>query len=465
MLSLHWPTFAIFAAISTSILINFHNVQTKPYMDEIFHIPQAQKYCNGNFTSWDPMITTLPGLYLITVGLLHPVSVLLSVDLCTTFWLRCVNLFFMCGNFYLIYLIYRKLHKEDKESDLHATLTAVNLSLFPVQYFFTFLYYTDPGSTFFVLLMYLFFLIGNKMIAAVFGVVAVMFRQTNIIWVLFFAGLSKKEVAVEWLKSEKKDIDLDKSSDSQVYRTMFGLALKTLRHKPKVVLKLAKDSLLLQFWFILVLLGFGIFVILNNGIAVGDRSNHEACLNFPQIFYFLCLTFAFSCMYMLSPKMFANFIKFSIVKFWLTAIFGLVSWLLIYKFTYVHKYILSDNRHYTFYVWSKIYNRHEYVKYALIPFYYYMLWSFIQLLKHKDLFFKHFYAICLLACTVPQKMMEFRYFIIPYLIFRLNMRTPDKGLLLLELLLYIMVNTATIYLFMYKPFKWPNSEEYQRFMW
>ena len=31
--------------------------------DEIFHVPQAQKYCNGNFRSWDPMITTPPGLY------------------------------------------------------------------------------------------------------------------------------------------------------------------------------------------------------------------------------------------------------------------------------------------------------------------------------------------------------------------------------------------------------------------
>ena len=30
--------------------------------DEIFHIPQAQEYCRANFRSWDPMITTPPGL-------------------------------------------------------------------------------------------------------------------------------------------------------------------------------------------------------------------------------------------------------------------------------------------------------------------------------------------------------------------------------------------------------------------
>ena len=33
-------------------------------LDEIFHIPAAQRYCAGNFSYWDPKITTPPGLYL-----------------------------------------------------------------------------------------------------------------------------------------------------------------------------------------------------------------------------------------------------------------------------------------------------------------------------------------------------------------------------------------------------------------
>ena len=32
------------------------------YKDEIFHIPQVQQYCLHNFSHWDNMITTLPGL-------------------------------------------------------------------------------------------------------------------------------------------------------------------------------------------------------------------------------------------------------------------------------------------------------------------------------------------------------------------------------------------------------------------
>lgn len=40
------------------------------WQDEIFHVPQAQQYCKGNFTSWDPMITTPPGLWVFFCFLL-----------------------------------------------------------------------------------------------------------------------------------------------------------------------------------------------------------------------------------------------------------------------------------------------------------------------------------------------------------------------------------------------------------
>ena len=35
---------------ATAVIFHYLNaVQPEPYMDEIFHIPQAQKYCQGNF--------------------------------------------------------------------------------------------------------------------------------------------------------------------------------------------------------------------------------------------------------------------------------------------------------------------------------------------------------------------------------------------------------------------------------
>jgi len=35
---------------------------SEPYIDEIFHVPQAQSYCKGRFEDWNDKITTPPGL-------------------------------------------------------------------------------------------------------------------------------------------------------------------------------------------------------------------------------------------------------------------------------------------------------------------------------------------------------------------------------------------------------------------
>lgn len=33
--------------------------------DEVFHIPQAQAYCRWDYATWDPKLTTPPGLYVL----------------------------------------------------------------------------------------------------------------------------------------------------------------------------------------------------------------------------------------------------------------------------------------------------------------------------------------------------------------------------------------------------------------
>ncbi|PVH72025.1 glycosyltransferase family 59 protein [Cadophora sp. DSE1049] len=38
----------------------------EPYLDENFHIPQAQAYCKGRYDVWDPKLTTPSGLYILS---------------------------------------------------------------------------------------------------------------------------------------------------------------------------------------------------------------------------------------------------------------------------------------------------------------------------------------------------------------------------------------------------------------
>ncbi|XP_061874522.1 dol-P-Glc:Glc(2)Man(9)GlcNAc(2)-PP-Dol alpha-1,2-glucosyltransferase isoform X2 [Colius striatus] len=105
----------LFAAVSRH--------QRGPYMDEVFHVPQAQAYCHGRFLQWDPMITTLPGLYLVSVGVVKPAVWLFGWTgsvVCSVGMLRFINLLFSAGNFYLLYLLLLKIHQKnkDKTSDL-----------------------------------------------------------------------------------------------------------------------------------------------------------------------------------------------------------------------------------------------------------------------------------------------------------------------------------------------------------
>jgi alpha-1,2-glucosyltransferase len=81
--------------------------------------------------------------------------------------------------------------------------SALNIALFPPLFFFSALYYTDVMSTLAVLLSYHAFLtrkntpnvLMHSLRIVVVGVLALLFRQTNVFWVAVFpAGLAAVDV-------------------------------------------------------------------------------------------------------------------------------------------------------------------------------------------------------------------------------------------------------------------------------
>lgn len=307
-------------------------------------------------------------------------------------------------------------------------------------------------------------LYGNHKASALLGFCGFMFRQTNIVWTVFCAGNVVAEKLNEAWKTElmkKKDekVSAMKGSFPDLIRVLKFL-IEYLTSPKNLVTLVA-----LTWPYIILVTAFFVFVFVNGGIVVGDRSSHEACLHFPQLFYFLSFTVFFSFPHLLTPTKISKFLlslRKHPVQYGLITI---ISLFLVWKFTYVHKYLLADNRHYTFYVWRKIFQRHELVKYALVPAYIFAGWSFFDTLKTKPVFWTLMYFVCLLAVTVPQKLLEFRYFILPFLIYRLNIPFPSLSRQLLELAFYIAVNVVAFFLFLNKTFQWPNSVEVQRFMW
>ncbi|KAK9758503.1 DIE2/ALG10 family [Popillia japonica] len=170
--------------IITSYLI-FYNVHSRieKVIDEEFHIPQGLAYCNFNFSAWDPKITTLPGLYILSTIILGPLR------LCSTFWLRFVNYIVGVINLCLLIILFGGFNKNANERQrLSALLSGFNLAILPPLFFFTNLYYTDVVSLMFIILLMVFNKQNKHGLASFCGLLSVIARQTNIIWVAMMSG-------------------------------------------------------------------------------------------------------------------------------------------------------------------------------------------------------------------------------------------------------------------------------------
>eukprot|EP00117_Sycon_ciliatum_P012237 scpid69449/ scgid13382/ Dol-P-Glc:Glc(2)Man(9)GlcNAc(2)-PP-Dol alpha-1,2-glucosyltransferase; Alpha-1,2-glucosyltransferase ALG10-A; Alpha-2-glucosyltransferase ALG10-A; Asparagine-linked glycosylation protein 10 homolog A len=458
MISLVFVTVSL--TVNACILAAIHNVQPTPYMDEIFHVPQTVQYCHGNWSSWDPMITTLPGLYILSNGFLRIVSIFSGLpvtSLCSTAWLRAFNSLLSGATAFVLIQLASALQVSTDvkpKPSFVDQLSGFVLSFFPVLYFFSFLYYTDVLSTLMVLTCYWLSCRNFHFLAALAGAFSICCRQTNVVWVGFAAAIS----ALRILEGKSKTF----SSVSKSGKALLYLLPEAVRHLPSLVFSL---------WpYIPVLLGFVAFVFYNDGIVVGDRSNHQVSIHAAQLCYFLLLSAAFA---------FGHFLRRDVIYGTLGSLWEMIKqpYLLIFfisgmfamltKGSVVHQYLLADNRHYTFYLWKKILGP-AVQRISLVPLCLLCMLTLLSSLRlhhGKRPAWLLVYLLATAAVCIPQKLLELRYFIVPYLLLRLHMPRPRLWSLVLELLVYCAVNAITIYLFMYKPFQWPSETGLQRFMW
>eukprot|EP00039_Didymoeca_costata_P002682 m.61882 g.61882 ORF g.61882 m.61882 type:complete len:465 (+) comp11459_c0_seq2:146-1540(+) len=453
-------------SVVAGVFTVLNSIVPEPYMDEIFHVPQAKLYCQ-HFPKfweapWDNMITTLPGTYIYS-SILHQVWSYakieeISNDECSTTFLRASVALFSVLNIYAIQSCIQALYPTNKESP-SPWLQGLVLSWFPLLFFFNFFYYTDCGSTFFVLMCYSTALQKRYLLSGIFGTISIIFRQTNVVWVLFSVGAVFLRTCNSILKSDKR-----------TSTTRFPLLSRTvdclscLYQHPLVVLR--------DIWiYVFVTVGFLIFVYLNEGIVVGDRSSHRPVLHVAQLLYFsfFCALFGGPCLWL--PTRLKELIVFLGRDGMVLGLLKVTTMILLFsfiiaKFTFAHKYLLADNRHYTFYIWRKIIDRNIWSKYAMlcvyVPSWLQMSCQFCK--KQDALLFLGFVLTCG-AALIPAELLEFRYFILPYIMFRVHL-PPQTGLALAwEAVIYIAINATTIFAFIKWPFQWPNAPDTQHFMW
>ncbi|KAG9327202.1 hypothetical protein KVV02_000918 [Mortierella alpina] len=449
--------------LTPSILVGMHllsmltiatiwnTVEPHPYMDEIFHIPQAQRYCNGDYWTWDQKLTTPPGLYVIS-------NILLAAQrpLCSTTLLRLTNLIYPCILLFTVAALLKELHPHLTRQERFRT--AAVIVCFPVLWFFNFLYYTDGGSAAFVLLSWLAARRRYHFVSAVTSAIAVTFRQTNIIWSLYILGTSLLDLATT---HERRSFDpraYFTASPLQLFRAVNGF-IRMLLSKPLTVITMAMPNLGL-------LAGFVAFVKWNGGIVLGDKSNHTPVTHVVQLFYFAVFSAGMSVFAILGGVPLARLLKRPSFRSWVVIIaIAAIMAACVNKFTYVHPFLLADNRHYTFYI-CKLVLRNQTMRYALMPIYMasaYFCWQAIA--TEQTLLWVMIYAVATALTLIPSPLIEFRYFITPYLIYRIAMRQSRGVWLVLEFLLYSAVNAFTVWMFLNKPFRWSHEEGVQRFMW
>ncbi|EOD50808.1 putative alpha- glucosyltransferase alg10 protein [Neofusicoccum parvum UCRNP2] len=358
-----------------------------PYLDEVFHVGQAQVYCAGNFTHWDSKITTPPGLYLLSY------LVFRVTGRCDIYVLRALNcslaLFIAQVSFSILARLYGLLKQKSSaevtaSSDArqavlftNAVHTALNICLFPPLFFFFGLYYTDVPSTFFVLLSYFYALkaqqkegknmkFSSVINTVVLGVAALFFRQTNIFWVAIFpAGLA----VVQALKKSAHPTPEDAKEDT------FGDVLRNSLMYMSVYDRPVRYASI-----------------------EGDKSNHVATIHTPQMLYIWPYITFFSFPILLPnilstalslfpshiiPAQLHTFVKpgqkHLLPRIWVLAACTLLATAAVHFNTIIHPFTLADNRHYVFYVF-RILRLHPAIKYLAAPVYVLSGWAVIQAL-------------------------------------------------------------------------------------
>lgn len=170
----------------------------EPYLDEFFHIPQADTYWQGRWSEWDDKITTPPGVYLWSIF----VSKFLWLDARQPDSLSPYQLRYT--NAVLPYLLAACIFCWERcvgqvSSRYWSAPRVLCIFAFPLFFFFSGLYYTDVFSALTVMCTYCCWQAGlapassSKKIPfqvghLLCGLLALASRQTNIFWVAVFMG-------------------------------------------------------------------------------------------------------------------------------------------------------------------------------------------------------------------------------------------------------------------------------------
>ena len=229
----------ILRVILLGVLISVHiswrhllnTLVPQPYLDEVFHIPQAQAFWDGRWNEWNAKITTPPGVYLFSYAFNYVAGWFSESQQMGVAELRFSNSMLLSILLVSLYVwtavTKRAVHHE---AILQREFAIV---VFPLMFFFSALYYTDLFSVVTVVTTYVCWAAGsqarggNKVVYQILylltGLLSLGARQTNVFWVAVYLG------GLQVVKSVKREAGLTGIHDPPISEAFFeGQALEIL---------------------------------------------------------------------------------------------------------------------------------------------------------------------------------------------------------------------------------------------
>jgi len=436
-----------YALVHSAVIFVVSQYVPDPYMDEIYHIPQAERYARDGFLTgyYDPMITTPPGLYLAASPFLA----------CLGLPPRYTNVIFSTALLAIL-------------QSSHSQLSALCCLTLPVLFSSSLLFYSDSLS---ILLTILLVMRQASKEAIGVSVAALLVRQTNALWICFAMGsqmMHRTEAITRYLLYETKALHLP-----NVYRklspTPYRIVLLPFYLLHLVCSAFTTPRFLLG--YVIPLMAFaGYVVFYNEGhIVLGDKKSHVPVLHVAQLpycFFFLALFYP---MHALEGLFRAVSTRRGFA--YILLLVGVFAVMLHPQCMQTHPYLLADNRHYTFYFHRKI-AANAFTRYSII-----LLgavlgsnWVFNTGFANHTRFWRLSWLAIVAATIVPQRLLEVRYFI-PPIVTAMAMASSNKIETaasfyrnVLTLVWHFVIVVLSLILFLFQPIQYSKTET-GRLMW
>jgi alpha-1,2-glucosyltransferase len=445
------------------------------------------RVCLGQWQEWDSGITTFPGLYLVSAGIsrgLTTLGVPLSVS-CGLGWLRglsaaCNVLLLVVGLAACAHVYQTRPQGIGTSSSFAVAWPALVVAAWPPLSLYGFLYYTDSVATLCLVASWALSLAWHPharstepwlWASAAVGAFAVLMRQTNAVWVAFVAG----EVLSRAHAHSAPAAHAQAQAQAQAAAAAAGTAADDERREGEdgeeteegsglnvVLADVLRGAFLpiRETWlYAAVVGGFVVFVVRNGGIVLGDKAAHEPAWHWVQLG---CAVLAIGGVVLLlrGPELVQEGWRGQGRWGWWAGM-GLVGAAAMTLGANAHPYLLSDNRHFVFYLWRRVLSvplARVVLGAVAVPAAFVAASDTLSTSTRSRAVMHCFWIACALT-LVPAPLLEPRYWTPAVAVFLLHLEGPRFHLLSAYLLLVsaVLGTCGAIAVFLLRPYRWDDG--------